>query len=308
MTVDFPDTPEIDDEFSAEGRTWKWTGSVWRSIDADPVPGPIGVDGPNGLQGPRGPTGPVGATGPQGFKGPTGPQGIRGPQGIQGATGARGATGPQGFQGAQGTVGPAGPQGFQGAVGPTGPVGATGAKGAIGPTGPTGPRGATGARGATGPQGPCPGSTLNTSGNQTISGTKSFTGQLRSREAYNFVITTARRTTWMSADGRLGHTASSRRFKQNIKDALINPDEVLKLRVVTFEYKENPDHVETGLIAEEVEETGLEFLIFREEDGSPLGVHYEYLGLAVLKLIQERQKQIDELLVRLEDLKTKLEV
>jgi hypothetical protein len=31
MAIDFPDTPEVDDEFTAAGRTWKWNGYAWVS-------------------------------------------------------------------------------------------------------------------------------------------------------------------------------------------------------------------------------------------------------------------------------------
>ena len=89
-------------------------------------------------------TGSVGATGPTGPGGPTGP------------------TGPTGFTGSLGATGPTGPGG------PTGPTGFTGSLGATGPTGPGGPTGPTGPTGFTG-------STGLTSGDQTITGVKTFT-------------------------------------------------------------------------------------------------------------------------------------
>ena len=32
MNVDFPNTPEVDDIFTVDDRSWRWTGSVWESV------------------------------------------------------------------------------------------------------------------------------------------------------------------------------------------------------------------------------------------------------------------------------------
>jgi hypothetical protein len=117
--IDFPDTPSVNDEFTAGNSTWKWNGDYWALLRVAP-------EGPTGPTGPQGGLGPTGAAGPEG--GPTGPTG---PQGVDGPTGA---TGPQGVTGPQSTV--TGPQG------PVGPQGATGAASSV--TGPTGPQGPTG--------------------------------------------------------------------------------------------------------------------------------------------------------------------
>ena len=121
--INFPDSPTVNDQFSADDRTWKWTGVVWESV-AVPVPGPTG---------PTGPTGATGAastvTGPTGATGPTGPTGATGADST--VAGPTGATGPTGPTGASSTV-----------PGPTGPTGPTGASSTVpGPTGPTGPDG-----------------------------------------------------------------------------------------------------------------------------------------------------------------------
>jgi hypothetical protein len=94
MPIDFPNSPAVNDLFSAGDQLWYWDGSVWRISVA---------------QGPVGPTGPTGPS----VTGPTGSQG------IQGATGATGPTGPTGPTGSQGLLGPTGPIGE---TGPTGPI------------------------------------------------------------------------------------------------------------------------------------------------------------------------------------------
>jgi microcystin-dependent protein len=108
MAINFPDNPTVDDLFTVNDRTWKWTGSTWITVEALTL-------GPTGPTGAIGPTGPTGAdstvTGPTGSTGPTGP------------TGAGGAQGPQGAQGVQGNPGPTGDTGPTGATGPTGLTG-----------------------------------------------------------------------------------------------------------------------------------------------------------------------------------------
>jgi hypothetical protein len=91
MTIDFPDSPTIDDLFSAGGRTWRWTGEVWEAVTTVGPTGPTGPTGPQGIQGETGPQGPTGDTGPTGatgadsdVTGPTGPTGDTGPTGADG--------------------------------------------------------------------------------------------------------------------------------------------------------------------------------------------------------------------------------
>lgn len=96
-TINFPDSPLVNDTYSFNGRTWKWDGSNWYLIAT--------------LTGPQGPVGPTGPTGPSG--GPIGPTGATG---VTGLTGATGATGPTGATG-QSITGPTGPTGAQGPAG-----------------------------------------------------------------------------------------------------------------------------------------------------------------------------------------------
>ena len=88
MAIDFPGTPEVDDEYTYNGQTYIWNGTVWRLVRTSAV-GPTGPTGPAGLDstaigeiGPTGPTGPTGATGaPSNVTGPTGAIGPTGPTG-----------------------------------------------------------------------------------------------------------------------------------------------------------------------------------------------------------------------------------
>lgn len=190
MPINFPDSPTLNQSFTASGNTWIWDGTSWNLVRVA-----AGATGPTGATGPQGPVGATGPQGPQGtsisMKGsvPTiatlpsvGNQvndayivdadgdlyvwsgsiwsSVGQIVGPQGATGPAGATGPQGIVGATGSVGPTGPAGSTGPVGATGPQGVAGPTGATGPQGLQGPAGtagavgATGASGPTGPQGP----------------------------------------------------------------------------------------------------------------------------------------------------------
>ena len=162
--IDFPNSPSVDQTFSAGGNVWRWTGTVWQVVRVTPT-------GPTGAAGATGPTGPTGASGSAGqFTAqsntpPASP--VAGDAWFNTEDGAvyiyydsywveigtsefGGATGPTGPAGGAGVTGPTGPAG-----GPTGPTGATGSTGATGAgdTGPTGPTGATGGAGPTGPTG-----------------------------------------------------------------------------------------------------------------------------------------------------------
>jgi len=64
--INFPDSPSVNDVFTAGTSTWKWTGVAWETV---------GFDYAIGATGPTGPTGPTGATGPTGPTGPGVPTG-----------------------------------------------------------------------------------------------------------------------------------------------------------------------------------------------------------------------------------------
>ena len=157
---DFPNSPSVNDQYTANGVTFKWNGTIWQRISAS-----------SGAQGTTGSTGPTGAQGAAAGltistsapgspsagdmwwdsdaglfltyyndgnssqwveinQGPKGAQGATGPTGAQGATGSTGAQGATAAQGAQGATGSTGAQGAAGAQGATGAQGAAGAQGA----------------------------------------------------------------------------------------------------------------------------------------------------------------------------------
>ncbi len=161
MAIDFPSSPELDEQYTYGGQVYEWNGLVWRLVRTSAA-GPTGA---TGATGPTGASGTAGATGASGTAGATGPTGASGTAGATGPTGATGAAGTSvtilgqyadlaALQAAQPTgspgdsylvesgdlyvwsantsqwvdvgniEGPTGPTGTAGATGPTGPAGA----------------------------------------------------------------------------------------------------------------------------------------------------------------------------------------
>jgi len=140
--IDFPNSPEINDEFTSGNTTWKWDGVSWNTIRTPIV-------------GPTGPTGPTGADGVWALSNSLPPTGQEGDAWFDPNTGGIFIY----YDGywVEAGAAPIGPTGPAGEPGSAGPVGATGA------TGEPGPAGATGATGATGPAGDSSSASLGTS-------------------------------------------------------------------------------------------------------------------------------------------------
>ena len=177
VSMNFPDAPVMDQVATMGSRSWKWNGTVWKSVTTAVSLGPTGPTGPQGNSGLAGepglpgepgldstvpgPTGPEGPPGPEGpastVTGPTGPEGLMGPtgnSGAQGIEGEAGSPGPAGPEGPIGSTGPQGTAGLTGADGPPGPEGPLGPTGPLGPVGLQGIPGNDGTDGAVGPMGP----------------------------------------------------------------------------------------------------------------------------------------------------------
>lgn len=68
--IDFPDSPTLNQVFTAGAKTWQWDGTKWAGIATTGPQGPAGPKGDTGDVGPMGPAGPTGATGATGPQGP----------------------------------------------------------------------------------------------------------------------------------------------------------------------------------------------------------------------------------------------
>jgi hypothetical protein len=98
----------------------------------------------------------------------------------------------------------------------------------------------------------------------------------------------------VSNTGQLGVVSSSRRYKENIQPMADASAALMKLKPVTFRYKEADEgqkSVQFGLIAEEVAEV-LPELVVRDEQGQPETVAYHVLPSLLLNEYQKQQVKL----------------
>lgn len=151
-----------------------------------------------------------------------------------------------------------------------------------------------------------------------LAGNVTIGGAFYVPNAYNTDITWTRRTGWWGNDGRAGYASSSRRKKTAIKPA----DEealaaLLDVEPKAFRYRaeiarrtakrinEGADYVpaiELGLIAEELDEVGLGFFVYHDENGQPEGIEYGMLTVALLAIARRQRDALADVTTRLERL------
>lgn len=95
----------------------------------------------------------------------------------------------------------------------------------------------------------------------------------------------------------ISYTSSDARLKKDIKDLKYGMGDVLKLRPVTFKWKERSDgSTQIGLIAQEVQNVVPEVVTTAGRDGSEtLAVNYPGLVPVMIKALQDQQKVIEGL-------------
>lgn len=131
-----------------------------------------------------------------------------------------------------------------------------------------------------------------------------------SNSVYNRTLGGSYRNLYVNADGTIGWVSSSRRHKKNIAAAVVDVDAVLALELVTFQYKASvdPDHrdeLQHGLIAEQIDELGLDWLVDYGTAGQPEGVRYDRLALALLPVIQQQAARLASIEARLNALEAR---
>ena len=101
----------------------------------------------------------------------------------------------------------------------------------------------------------------------------------------------------VNASGTLGTTTSSARFKEDVRDMGAASDLLMKLRPVTFRYREEAVGAaeartpQYGLIAEEVARVAPE-LVAPDLEGRPYSVKYHELPALLLNELQEQARTI----------------
>ena len=114
---------------------------------------------------------------------------------------------------------------------------------------------------------------------------------------------------YVNSNGQLGTSASSQRFKEQVRDMGDSTSALMKLRPVTFLYKPEYDQGERtlqyGLIAEEVAKVYPELVAY-DKDGQPYSVRYQYLTTMLLNELQKEHRKVEDLKAELQLQKAEL--
>ena len=123
---------------------------------------------------------------------------------------------------------------------------------------------------------------------------------------YNQTVGSAANT-YIHSDGSLQRSTSSLKYKKNVKDATHGLKEVLQIRPITYESKNELESgkVFGGLIAEEIDAIGLKEFVQYAQDGTPDAIAYGNMVSILTKAIQEQQTIINELKSRITALEAK---
>jgi hypothetical protein len=109
------------------------------------------------------------------------------------------------------------------------------------------------------------------------------------------------------SDGKLGHTASSRRYKDDIKSMGDASELIYKLKPVTFRFKKTPEYqgdtLDYGLIAEDVAEIDPKLAI-RDGKGQIESLRYLAIYNMMLNEFLKEHKKVEEQQASIADLKS----
>jgi endosialidase-like protein len=104
-------------------------------------------------------------------------------------------------------------------------------------------------------------------------------------------------TVLVNANGKLGTTVSSRRFKEAIESVDQASEALFALRPVSFRYKKEIDPLgirQFGLVAEEVERVNPD-LVTRDVEGKPTAVRYDQINALLLnEFLKEHRKNEEQ--------------
>jgi hypothetical protein len=108
---------------------------------------------------------------------------------------------------------------------------------------------------------------------------------------------------FINSVGKLGTVNSSRRYKDDIYDMAESSEALLRLRPVTFRYRqslENGDKpIQYGLIAEEVAEVLPELVVYNGS-GKPESVKYRFLAPMLLNELQKQKTEMTDQAARID--------
>ncbi|MGD0905059.1 MAG: tail fiber domain-containing protein [Terracidiphilus sp.] len=109
---------------------------------------------------------------------------------------------------------------------------------------------------------------------------------------------------YINSNGQLGTVNSSIRFKEDVHDMAAASDGLMRLRPVTFRYKQpyadGSKPIDYGLIAEEVAEVYPD-LVVKGADGQIQTVQYQKLTPMLLNELQKQHKQLEQQIAAVEN-------
>lgn len=132
---------------------------------------------------------------------------------------------------------------------------------------------------------------------------KSTGGSLYSIVGHNTPVTSGYVGAWFDFDGRLGASASSIRFKQDIEpaDPSAQVDALLHLALIRYRYvadvERNGDDApwHLGSIAEYMQQTALSEWVPVGEDGEPLAINWEQMAIPIVATLQSLDARLKAL-------------
>lgn len=147
-------------------------------------------------------------------------------------------------------------------------------------------------------------------GDVNIGGNLIGGGVVRGAATRNYVVSSNYAGAWINADGTVGISPSSRRFKTDIEPWQTNIESLLELQAVMFRYTFAPDgDKQLGFIAEELVGLGFsEFCFYEEIDGEQVvqGINYDRISVALLVLAQLQDQKLSDMDARLSALEKRL--
>ncbi len=114
---------------------------------------------------------------------------------------------------------------------------------------------------------------------------------------------------YIAADGHLSTTASSRRFKDEIKPMDKASEAIFALKPVTFRYKKEIDPTgmsRFGLVAEDVEKVNPD-LIARDREGKVYTVRYDQVNAMLLNEFLKEHKKVEQQQASIAELKNEVQ-
>ena len=113
---------------------------------------------------------------------------------------------------------------------------------------------------------------------------------------------------YVNANGKLGISTSSRRFKEGIKPMARTSEALFGLKPVTFNYKKEIDPAgisQFGLVAEEVEKVNPD-LVVRDKEGKPYSVRHDQVNAMLLNEFLKEHRKVEKLEATVADLAAEL--